>query len=90
MAIDLRAYWEAINEEYPERAGLDHEETEQYRPPKSLWAKMPETIDSRASMNKGELIDAIAAKAEVTKKDADVILTAALEAIVDAFPVTKR
>jgi len=35
-------------------------------------------------MNKGELIDAIAAKAEVTKKDADAVLTATLEAIVEA------
>ena len=34
-------------------------------------------------MNKGELIDAIAAKAEVTKKDADAVLTATLEAIVE-------
>ncbi len=36
-------------------------------------------------MNKGELIDAIASKAEVTKKDADAVLTAALEAIQDAI-----
>lgn len=35
-------------------------------------------------MNKGELVDAIAAQADVTKKDADVVLTAALEAIVEA------
>lgn len=35
-------------------------------------------------MNKGELIDAIAEKADVTKKDADVILTAALDAILNA------
>lgn len=35
-------------------------------------------------MNKGELIDAIATKAEVTKKDADAALTATLEAIVEA------
>lgn len=32
-------------------------------------------------MNKGELVDAIAEKANVTKKQADAILTAALEAI---------
>ncbi|NJM98758.1 MAG: HU family DNA-binding protein [Phormidesmis sp. RL_2_1] len=35
-------------------------------------------------MNKGELIDAVAAKAEVSKKDADVIVTAAIEAIMEA------
>lgn len=34
-------------------------------------------------MNKGELVDAIAAKANVTKKDADAILTATLEIITD-------
>ncbi|OLP19594.1 DNA-binding protein [Leptolyngbya sp. 'hensonii'] len=34
-------------------------------------------------MNKGELVDAIAAKASVTKKEADAILTAMLEVIVD-------
>lgn len=32
-------------------------------------------------MNKAELVDAIAAKAEVTKKQADEILTAALDVI---------
>ena len=36
-------------------------------------------------MNKGDLIDAVAEKANVTKKQADVILTAALETIVEAF-----
>ncbi len=35
-------------------------------------------------MNKGELIDQIAAKADVTKKDADSVLTAILEVILDA------
>jgi len=35
-------------------------------------------------MNKGELIDAIAQKASITKKDADALLTAALEAITEA------
>lgn len=35
-------------------------------------------------MNKGELIDAIASKADVSKKDADAALTATLEAIVEA------
>ncbi|HEY9621584.1 MAG TPA: HU family DNA-binding protein [Crinalium sp.] len=32
-------------------------------------------------MNKGELVDAIAAKANVTKKEADAILTAFLETV---------
>jgi DNA-binding protein HU-beta len=35
-------------------------------------------------MNKGELVDAIADKADVTKKQADAVLTAALETIVEA------
>ncbi|MEB3340370.1 HU family DNA-binding protein [Okeania sp.] len=35
-------------------------------------------------MNKGELVDAIAKKAEVTKKQADAVLSAALEAIMEA------
>jgi len=35
-------------------------------------------------MNKGELVDKIAEKANVTKKEADTVLTAALEAIMEA------
>ena len=35
-------------------------------------------------MNKGELVDAISTKANVTKKDADTILNATLETIVEA------
>lgn len=35
-------------------------------------------------MNKGELVDAIASKAQVTKKEADAALSATLEAIVEA------
>ncbi|MBD2100487.1 HU family DNA-binding protein [Leptolyngbya sp. FACHB-261] len=35
-------------------------------------------------MNKGELVDAVAQRASVTKKEADSVLTAALEAIVEA------
>ena len=35
-------------------------------------------------MNKSELVDAIAVKASITKKDADVVLTSAVEAIMDA------
>lgn len=35
-------------------------------------------------MNKGELIDAVAEKTGVTKKQADAVLTAAFEAITDA------
>lgn len=34
-------------------------------------------------MNKGELVDAIASKADVTKKEADVILTALLDTILE-------
>lgn len=35
-------------------------------------------------MNKGELVDQIAARANVTKKHADAVLSAAIEAIMDA------
>jgi DNA-binding protein HU-beta len=35
-------------------------------------------------MNKGELVDKIAEKSGVTKKQADVILSAALDSIIDA------
>ncbi len=35
-------------------------------------------------MNKGELIDAIAAKVNCTKKEAGAVLTAALEAVTEA------
>jgi DNA-binding protein HU-beta len=35
-------------------------------------------------MNKGELVDAVATKAQVTKKEADVILTAAIDSIMEA------
>lgn len=34
-------------------------------------------------MNKGELVDAIAVKANVTKKDADTVLSATLDAILE-------
>jgi len=35
-------------------------------------------------MNKSELVDAIAAKASITKKDADSVLTAVVDAIMEA------
>lgn len=35
-------------------------------------------------MNKAELVDAVAEKAEVSKRDADAIVTAAVEAIMEA------
>jgi DNA-binding protein HU-beta len=35
-------------------------------------------------MNKGDLVDKVAEKANVTKKQADAVLTATLEAIVEA------
>ncbi len=35
-------------------------------------------------MNKGELVDAVSEKASVTKKQADAVLSAALETIVEA------
>jgi DNA-binding protein HU-beta len=35
-------------------------------------------------MNKSELVDAIAAKAEITKKDADAVLSAVIDSIMEA------
>jgi DNA-binding protein HU-beta len=35
-------------------------------------------------MNKGELVDAVAARADVTKKQADAVLAAVLESIMDS------
>jgi DNA-binding protein HU-beta len=35
-------------------------------------------------MNKGELVDAIAQKAEMTKKDADILLSVLLDSIMEA------
>lgn len=35
-------------------------------------------------MNKGDLVDKVAAKASVTKKEADAVLTATVEAIMEA------
>jgi DNA-binding protein HU-beta len=35
-------------------------------------------------MNKGELVDTVAAKASVTKKEADAVISAVLEAIMEA------
>ena len=35
-------------------------------------------------MNKGELVDSVAERANVTKKQADAVLSAALDSIVDA------
>ena len=41
-------------------------------------------------MNKGELIDQIAEKANVTKKDADAILTAMLDVILDSVAAGEK
>jgi DNA-binding protein HU-beta len=35
-------------------------------------------------MNKGELVDAVASKASVSKKEADAVISAAMDAIVEA------
>jgi DNA-binding protein HU-beta len=48
-------------------------------------------IDTKEiSMNKGELVDAVAEKANVTKKQADAVLTAAIESIMDAVSEGKK
>jgi len=39
-------------------------------------------------MNKQELVDAIATKADVTKKEADAVLSAVMEAVADDEKVT--
>jgi DNA-binding protein HU-beta len=41
-------------------------------------------------MNKGELIDQIAEKADVTKKDADAILTAVLDVILESVAAGEK
>jgi DNA-binding protein HU-beta len=41
-------------------------------------------------MNKGELVDAIATKADVTKKDADAVLSAIIETIVDTVATGEK
>ena len=41
-------------------------------------------------MNKAELIDAIAAKGDLTKKDADVALNAVIDAIKDALKAGEK
>lgn len=43
-----------------------------------------QTFEQMNYMNKGELVDAIAAKANLTKKEADTVLTAILETIQEA------
>jgi DNA-binding protein HU-beta len=35
-------------------------------------------------MNKGELVDAVAARADVTKKQADIVISAVVESIMEA------
>ena len=35
-------------------------------------------------MNKGELVDSVASKAEVTKKQADIVISATIESIMEA------
>jgi DNA-binding protein HU-beta len=42
------------------------------------------TLSSNWAMNKGELVDKVAEKADVTKKQADAVLTAAIESIMEA------
>jgi DNA-binding protein HU-beta len=41
-------------------------------------------------MNKGELVDAIASKTQATKKEADAVLTAAIEAIMEAVAAGEK
>lgn len=41
-------------------------------------------------MNKGELVDAVAEKASVTKKEADQVITATIDAIMDAVADGKK
>ncbi len=41
-------------------------------------------------MNKGELVDAIASSAELSKKDADAVLSATIEAIIEAVAAGEK
>lgn len=41
-------------------------------------------------MNKGELVDAISAKTQATKKEADAVLTATIEAIMEAVAAGEK
>ncbi|HEY9907978.1 MAG TPA: HU family DNA-binding protein, partial [Thermosynechococcaceae cyanobacterium] len=41
-------------------------------------------------MNKGDLVDKVAAAANVTKKEADAVLSAMLEAIVEAVSAEEK
>jgi DNA-binding protein HU-beta len=41
-------------------------------------------------MNKGELVDKVAEKASVTKKEADAVLTAAIDAIMETVAEGKK
>jgi DNA-binding protein HU-beta len=41
-------------------------------------------------MNKGELVDKVAEKASVTKKEADHVITATIEAIMEAVSEGKK
>ncbi|NCO74096.1 MAG: HU family DNA-binding protein [Cyanobacteria bacterium] len=41
-------------------------------------------------MNKGELVDAVAAKADVTKKQADSIISAVVESIMEAVSAGEK
>jgi DNA-binding protein HU-beta len=41
-------------------------------------------------MNKSELVDAIAAKASITKKDADAVLTAVVDSIIEAVSAGEK
>jgi DNA-binding protein HU-beta len=43
----------------------------------------PQGCSEENPMNKGELVDAIAAKANVTKKEADAVLSAIIETIIE-------
>jgi DNA-binding protein HU-beta len=41
-------------------------------------------------MNKGELVDAVAAKADVTKKQADTVISAVVESIMEAVSAGEK
>ncbi|MBD3881729.1 HU family DNA-binding protein [Phormidium tenue FACHB-886] len=41
-------------------------------------------------MNKGELVDAIASKTQTSKKDADAVLTATIDAIMEAVAAGEK
>jgi DNA-binding protein HU-beta len=67
------------------RIGHENSDSREFQPFYKISPRMVMFFTKSGDvMNKGELVDAVAEKASVTKKQVDVVLSAALEAIVEA------